>query len=465
MRDLDDKFNLLMVDDESSVLSSLKRVLFEDDYQIHTAGDGEKALELLKKIKIDAALVDLKMPGMDGLTLMQKIHKDYPQIMVIMLTGHGSIQEAVKAVKLGASDFIEKPYSPEALRARLAQLHQIWQLREENRRLRSEVEFQFGFDQLVGNSTAMLKLKQMIAQVGPNTAPVLIQGETGTGKELVARAIHHHSVRVMNNFVPVDCAAISETVIESELFGHVRGAFTGAHMSTLGLVRSADKGTLFLDEVGELSPAIQSKLLRTIQESEVRPVGSNKAYPMDIRLLAATNRNLADEIFSNNFREDLYYRLSVVEIQVPPLRDRKEDITLLAKFFLKRFSSDLTPAAEIARETFSWLENYDWPGNIRELENVIRRAIALGRSKVIAPEDLPANIFTPPGHGSEPSDLPSDDTMAAYEKSAIFNALKKSGYNRRVAAKILGIGEATLYRKIAKYGLSARAVTGQENAK
>jgi DNA-binding NtrC family response regulator len=459
----DHKFSLLMVDDEPSVLSSLKRVFFEDDFQIYTAGNGENALELLKKIKIDAALIDLKMPGMDGLSLMREMRKNYPQVSVIMLTGHGSIREAVKAVKLGAADFLEKPYTPEALRARMAQLHQIWNLKEENRRLRDKVEFKFGFDQLIGNSTAMLKLKQLIVQVGPNNAPILIQGETGTGKELVARAIHQHSARSKSNFVPVDCAAISETVIESELFGHVKGAFTGAHTSTPGLVRSADAGTLLLDEVGELSPAIQSKMLRTLQESEVRPVGSNKAYPVDIRLLAATNRDLEVEVGRNNFREDLYYRLSVVVIEVPPLRERKEDIPLLTKFFLKRFATDLTPAKDIDRETLLCLENYDWPGNIRELENIIRRAIALGRSEVITPEDLPAKIYTLPGPGPEPIDIPDDGSMASYEKSAIFNALKKSGNNRRIAAQILGIGEATLYRKISKYGLVVRIAPGQEN--
>jgi DNA-binding NtrC family response regulator len=451
----EDKFRLLLVDDEPSVLSSLKRIFFKDEYQIHTAGNGAQALELLAEIKMDAALIDLKMPGMDGLTLMKEMRKDFPQVMVIILTGHGSIQEAVDAVKLGAVDFLEKPYEPEALRNRIAQLHQIWNLREENRQLRSRIEFQFGFDRLVGNSTAMLKLKELIAQIGPNDAPVLIQGETGTGKELVARAIHHHSPRATGNFVPVDCAAISETVIESELFGHVKGAFTGAHMSTLGLVRSADGGTLFLDEVGELSPAIQSKLLRTVQESEVRPVGSNKAYPVDIRILAATNRDLAREVAGNNFREDLYYRLNVVVIEVPPLRERKDDIALLAKYFLKRFATDLTPTRDIARKTYFFLENHSWPGNIRELENVIRRAIALGRSEMISPEDLPPNIFAPSGKVALDNDLPADDNLEAYEKAAIQNALAKSGNNRRKAAEMLGIGEATLYRKITKYSLKS----------
>ncbi|MDY6953566.1 MAG: sigma-54 dependent transcriptional regulator, partial [Thermodesulfobacteriota bacterium] len=283
---------------------------------------------------------------------------------------------------------------------------------------------------------------------------VLIQGETGTGKELVAKAIHYHSLRSEKSFVPVDCAAISETVIESELFGHLKGAFTGAHISTLGLVRSADKGTLFLDEVGELSPAIQAKLLRTIQEREVRPVGSSKSYPVDVRILAATNRDLTEEITLGNFREDLFYRLNVVALNVVPLRDRREDIPLLANYFVKRFATDFSPVEAISKEALMCLENHRWPGNIRELENVLRRAVALGKEQTIMPEDLPPNIYLPPEEPARGVMPLSEDSLAAFEKAAIQNALSKSGQNRKRAADILGIGEATLYRKIKKYGLS-----------
>jgi DNA-binding NtrC family response regulator len=447
------KFTLLAVDDESSVLSSLKRFFFDDDYQIHTAGSGEEALELLKKVSVDAALIDLKMPGMDGLTLLREMRKANYQIMTIMLTGHGSIKEAVKAIKLGAVDFIEKPYSPEGLHARVAQLHQIWELKEENRKLRSRIESRFDFDPLVGNSKVMLNLKRLIAQVGPDDAPVLIQGETGTGKELVARAIHHHSRRRHNDFVPVDCAAISETVIESELFGHVKGAYTGAHIPTLGLVRSADKGTLFLDEVGELSSAIQAKLLRTIQEMEVRPVGSSTSHKVDIRIISATNRDLVAEVAQTNFREDLFYRLNVVVLQVPPLRDRMDDVALLAKFFVKNFVTDFSTVKDISKEALIRLQNNRWPGNIRELENVIRRAIALGTQEFIQPEDLPPSIVSSPGKVTPDKALPAEDSLEAYEKAAIQNALAKSRNSRRKAAKILNISEATLYRKISKFGL------------
>jgi DNA-binding NtrC family response regulator len=447
------KFTVLVVDDESSVRSSITRLFLDNDYQIQTAGSGEEALELLKKFRVDAALIDLKMPGMDGLTLLREMRKANYPIMAIMLTGHGSIKEAVAAIKLGAVDFIEKPYSPEGLHARVAQLHQIWELKEENRALRSRIESRFDFDRLVGNSKVMLNLKRLIAQVSPDDAPVLIQGETGTGKELVARAIHHHSRRSHHNFVPVDCAAISETVIESELFGHVKGAFTGAHISTLGLVRSADQGTLFLDEVGELSPAIQVKLLRTIQESEVRPVGSSSSSKVDIRIISATNRDLAAEVANANFREDLFYRLNVLVLNVPSLRDRMDDVVLLAKYFVKNFATDFSTVEDISNDALMYLQNYNWPGNIRELENVIRRAIALGRDAFIQPEDLPAGIFTPPGKTTPEKGLPADDSLEAYEKAAIQNALAKCNDSRRKAAEILGIGEATLYRKITKYGL------------
>ncbi|MBW2120550.1 MAG: sigma-54-dependent Fis family transcriptional regulator, partial [Deltaproteobacteria bacterium] len=259
-------FSLLLVDDEPMVLSLLRDIFVDEGYHIHTARNGEEALAIQRRTRIHAALIDFKMPGMDGLTLLQEMKEHDSDLMVIMLTGHGGVREAVKAIKLGALDFLEKPFSPEGLRARIGQLRHIWELSEENRRLRARAIFRFGFDSLVGNSKALLKVKETIGRVGPMDTTVLIQGETGTGKELVARAIHFHSSRSKKNFVAVDCAAISQTVMESELFGHVKGAFTGAHVSNPGLFRSAHKGTLFLDEVSELSPAVQAKLLRTIQE-------------------------------------------------------------------------------------------------------------------------------------------------------------------------------------------------------
>lgn len=442
-----------MVDDDPSVLSSLKRVFRKENYLLYTASGGHDALRLLQTTRIDAALLDLKMPGMDGLTLLKTIRKEYPTVMAVILTGEGDVKKAVQAIKLGAHDFLEKPFSNEKISARIAQLYRIWELQEENRNLKAKIEFQFGFDRLIGNSTAILKLKRLIAQLGPSDTSVLIQGETGTGKELVARAIHHHSPRARNNFVPVDCAAISETVIESELFGHVKGAFTGAYASSLGLIRSADKGTLFLDEVGELSIKIQVKLLRTIQEREVRPVGGNEPYQVDVRIVAATNRDLAEEVAKGQFREDLFYRLNVVTLSVPTLQERKEDISLMAKYFVKKLATDLSPVEDISKEALLLLESYHWPGNVRELENVIHRAMALATGNTIMPQDLPQTLVQLSGQTPQSIDLPSDDSLAAYEKAAIQNALSKSKNNRKKAAQTLGIGEATLYRKMNKYQL------------
>lgn len=448
------QFSLLLVDDEPAVLSTLKRVFFEDDYKIFTAISGEEALSMIQETKINAALIDLKMPGMDGLTLLKKVKELYPDIMVIMLTGHGGIQDAVEAIKLGATDFLEKPFSSEGLRARISQLHQIWKLKEENRNLKRQTEFQFGFDRLVGNSTPILRLKQMVLQAGSADVPVLIQGETGTGKELVAKAIHHHSPRSESSFVPVDCAAISENVMESELFGHVKGAFTGAHVSTLGLIRSADRGSLFLDEIGELSPAIQAKLLRTIQEKEVRPVGSSQTHVVDVRIIAATNQDLSQEVSRGTFREDLLYRLNVLTLDVPPLRERKKDIPLLARHFIKRFGTEFSPVKGISEEALVSLDNYSWPGNVRELENVIRRAMALGKVEIILPENLPDSIYVHPDKPGETVGPNHIESLETLERRAIRNALLRSQDNRKRAAEMLGIGEATLYRKIKKYRLT-----------
>jgi transcriptional regulator with PAS, ATPase and Fis domain len=299
----------------------------------------------------------------------------------------------------------------------------------------------------------MQKLKKMIVQVAGSEVSILIQGETGTGKELVAFAIHQNSPRGPHAFQPVDCGAMSETVMDSELFGHVKGAFTGAHASTMGLIRSADKGTLFLDEVGELSLPMQAKLLRTIQEKEVRPVGDTKSYPVDVRVLAATNRNLEEEVGQGHFREDLFFRLNVITLAVPPLRERIEDIPLLASYFISRCKTQDSPIDGIAKPAMSLLMRYNWPGNVRELENVIQRAVAMGHGSMILTEDLPASLNpVPPPQPNHLAD-PSDDSMAAFERAAILNALAKSGGNRKRAAEILAIGEATLYRKIKKYRL------------
>jgi len=449
------RFGLLLVDDEPNIISALKRLFHNAPYDLHCAGSGAAALEVLQQTPVDLALIDLKMPGMDGMTLLKEICSNWPSVRVLILTGHGGVQEAVAAIKMGAVDFLQKPFENEALAARIKQQHELWVLEQENHRLREQVEFNFTFDQLVGHSSAILSLKKMILQIAGADASVLIQGETGTGKELVARAVHHHSPRAKQPFVPVDCAALNETVLGSELFGHVKGAFTGAHESTAGLIRSAHRGTLFLDEVGELPLTMQVKLLRTIQEKEVRPVGASHSQPVDVHILAATNRDLGTEVTQGRFRQDLYYRLNVVVLQAPPLRERIEDIPLLAQHFLSQLSTALGNGSALSKEALAFLTAYEWPGNVRELENVIRRAVAIGQDQSIQPSHLPDNIFPAdliPRSGEQKI---NGDTLEAYELEAIRKALTKCQGHRKNASRMLGIGEATLYRKIAKYQLEA----------
>ncbi len=444
-------FALLLVDDEPNVLSSLKRIFRKSPYQVETAANGLEALEVLGRQPVDAAMVDLMMPGMSGMELLERMRKQYPTVRVVILTGIGGVKEAVTAIQMGAVDFLQKPYEVETIEACIHQIFHIWRLEEENRRLRNRVQFQFGYDQLIGNSETMLRLKKMILQIAASDASVLIQGETGTGKELVAKAIHFHSARAGSPFIPVDCASISDSVMGSELFGHVKGAFTGAHESTKGLFRSADKGTLFLDEVGELPLSMQVKLLRSIQEKEVRPVGSSQTYPVDVRILAATNRNLEEEVSRGRFRQDLYYRLNVVVLGVPALNARLEDLPLLARYFMQQFLTPASSVRQISAETLACLNGYDWPGNVRELENVMRRAVAMGQGEKIMPCDLPDHFN---GHCRHEENLPdgSDShSLAAYELAAIRNALLRCEGHRKRAARMLGIGEATLYRKLNKY--------------
>lgn len=446
-----DAFALLLVDDDPQTLSALKRLFHKDGYRLVTAGSGPEALALMESAPADAALIDYQMPGMDGLELLKRLLQVDPLMQVIMLTGQGKIETAVTAMKDGAADFLEKPFQPEALRARMGQLVQIWRLRSENRRLKNRSDPPSGFHQLIGKAQAMQAVKQTITRAALTDATTLIYGETGTGKELVARAIHHQSPRSTQSFVPVDCGAISASLVESELFGHVKGAFTGAHQSAMGLIRAASGGTLFLDEIGELPLNAQAKFLRTLQEKAVRPVGSDHTVAVDIRIVGATHRDLAGEVQAGRFREDLYYRLSVVPIALPPLRARADDIPLLAEHFAAKFSAGFTSPKPIHDDAMACLLAYHWPGNVRELENVIRRALVLGRDGAIMPGDLPEAITGNPG--DQAGSLPSSpgDSFAAYEQAAVVNALRKSSGNRKAAARLLGIGEATLYRKLKAY--------------
>ena len=450
--DLNNSFTILIVDDEQNVQKSLERLFEPTDYQLFFAGNGDEALEMLGQQSIDLVLLDLKMPGMDGTTVLQEAMVRWPELKMIIFTGHGGVREAVSSIKFGAIDFFEKSAPPEMLSRKIDQLYTLWQLENENKGLREQLKMHFTFDKLLGESSAMLKIKDMIVRISPTDTSVLIQGESGTGKELVAKSIHHHSQRKSGVFIPVDCASLNETVIESELFGHNKGAFTGAEQTTLGLIRAADKGTLFLDEIGELPLQMQAKLLRTIQEREVRPVGSTKRYHVDIRIVAASNRDLKRAAEEGSFRQDLYYRLSPVTVTLPPLRERVEDIPLLCRHFLqKAVTEEGFSIKNIADSSFKVLKQHRWNGNIRELENVLKGAMSFSQAETLFPTDLLLNIDRCPK--SNKVNTREQNSSDEYEKEIIHQALQQTSGSRREAAIILNISEATLYRRIKKYNL------------
>ena len=443
-------FTILVVDDEISTLNSLKRLFRKTGYRILLAEDGRKGLELLESTQVDLMLLDLKMPGMDGFEVLERALECRPALKIIIQTGHGGVQEAVKAVQKGALDFLVKGEALDVLNNRIRQVYEHWQLEQENLALRRKDAEQFEFDRLIGESPPMVQLKKLITRVAPTDSTVLIQGESGTGKELIAQALHHHSERRDKPFVAIDCASISESVLESELFGHERGAFTGADAPFQGVIRSADKGTLFLDEIGEISTSVQAKLLRAIQERSIRPVGSTRFYKVDVRIIAATNKILLNEVANAAFRQDLYYRLSTVTLTAPPLRKRENDIFLLTEYFLEQCSASLGRRVQISDEVHELFARYEWPGNIRELDNVLRGAAVFSDGGVIEATDLPQAI-----RSSKPLVEPATEpvTLEAMEKEAIRKALALSKNNRKEARKILAISEATLYRKIKKYNL------------
>lgn len=443
-------FTILVVDDEISILNSLKRLFRKTGYRILLAEDGRKGLELLESTQVDLMLLDLKMPGMDGFEVLERALECRPALKIIIQTGHGGVQEAVKAVQKGALDFLVKGEALDVLNNRIRQVYEHWQLEQENLALRRKDAEQFEFDRLIGESPPMVQLKKLITRVAPTDSTVLIQGESGTGKELIAQALHHHSERRDKPFVAIDCASISESVLESELFGHERGAFTGADAPFQGVIRSADKGTLFLDEIGEISTSVQAKLLRAIQERSIRPVGSTRFYKVDVRIIAATNKILLNEVANAAFRQDLYYRLSTVTLTAPPLRKRENDIFLLTEYFLEQCSASLGRRVQISDEVHELFARYEWPGNIRELDNVLRGAAVFFDGGVIEATDLPQAI-----RSSKPLVEPATEpvTLEAMEKEAIRKALALSKNNRKEARKILAISEATLYRKIKKYNL------------
>ena len=444
---------VLIVDDENATRDLCRDIANESGLRTRTASTTEQALDILEQYPVDVILTDLRVPEIGGLELLKRVRQTHPRVPVIVLTQYGTIESAVEATRIGAADYVTKPFHIPELRTKLDRVVHSLELDEENRVLREQLRTRPGFAGLIGLSPKMQRVYKLIEKVSQHNYPVLILGESGTGKELVARSIHFAGTRSSRPFAPVDCSSFVPTLIESELFGYVRGAFTGANQTKRGLMEAAGNGTLFLDEIGDLPVDLQAKLLRAIQEKEIRPVGSTDRISISVRVIAATNRDLETAVREGRFRQDLYFRLNVVQIKLPPLRERKGDIPLLVNSFLEKFSDTDGPIRTVAEDMMTKLMAWDWPGNVRELENVIERAVALGTSSLLHVGDLPSNLQ----YGANEK-LPQNDVLLPLEeleRRAIKRALRESGGDKLAAARLLGIGKTTLYRKLKQYEAEA----------
>jgi DNA-binding NtrC family response regulator len=442
--------HILIVEDDDLMRELMTKILAGEHYHIFQASSGEEALKLLQEQTIDLVLTDLRLTGMNGLQLLTEVRTFDQEVVVIVMTAYASVETAVEAMRKGAYDYLTKPFINDEIRVMLRRALNQRHLSRENRHLKRELRERYRFENIVGHSEAMEKVYRLIEKMSGISSNVLIVGETGTGKELVARAIHYNSERSDRPFVAVNCGALTESLLESELFGHLKGAFTGAIANQEGFFRKADKGTLFLDEISEVSHGLQVKLLRAIQEREVIPVGSREPLRFDVRLIAATNRLLEDEVKKGTFREDLFYRINVITIPLPPLRDRKEDVPLLVNHFLQKYAQRLgKPSVKILREAMQALVNYDWPGNVRELENMIERAVALCEEDLIERTDLPDKLTQVKIAIRDLDEY--EMTLDALEEKHIKKVLQKVNGDKVKASQILGINLSTLYRKLARY--------------
>ncbi len=443
---------ILIVDDEKSTREGLARAL-RKHYAVHLAEDGPRALDILARHEIDVVLSDLRMPGMDGITLIQRILARTPQPVCLLLTAYGSIETAVEAMKRGATDYLTKPVNLDELDLRLKNALSARDMEQENRQLHEQLDSKYGMENIIGQSAAIHEMFDTIRQVASSRANVLIQGETGTGKELVAQAIHRLSPRSKGPLISVHCAALPPTLLESELFGHEKGAFTGATERRPGRFELANGGSLFLDEIGDIDAAIQVKILRVLEQRTFERVGGRETLEVDVRLMAATNKDLKLLVEEGTFREDLFYRLDVVTISLPPLRERTEDIPLLVQKFLDEFTRENNKQIEgLTPDCMSALLAYDWPGNIRELRNAMERMVVLARQSRLTVRDLPAHLRKGADEPRSPVVIP-DMSLNDAERAMIIKALEKHGGNRTQAAKQLGISRRTLHRKLNEYGL------------
>jgi two-component system, NtrC family, response regulator len=455
---------ILVVDDEKNYLLVLSAVLEDEGYEVLTAQGGHEALEIQKSSDLDLILTDMKMPAMDGIELLENVKALDPDLPVIMMTAHGTIDKAVEAMQKGAYSYILKPFDNERLTIYVKKAVALFQVVKENRRLRETVESQYRFGNIIGKSKPIRDVFETIRKVAPSNATVLIEGESGTGKEMVAKSIHFNSPRRNKPFIAVNCSALAENLLESELFGHEKGAFTGAVARKKGRFELADTGTLFLDEIGELSQNLQVKLLRVLQEKTFELVGGTRSITADIRVIAATNKNLREEMISGRFREDLFYRLNVVRIVLPPLKQRREDIRMLVNHFIEKYASERkvdVPVKGVDQEVDRLFFDYSWPGNVRELENLIERVMILCPNDTIQVSDLPTDFRDNVHNALHLEGIPSDatlyDTLATIEKAMIERALKMTDNVQAHAAALLGIGKSGLNQKIKKYNLDVGA--------
>jgi len=448
--------NILVAEDELLPRKNICRVLEEEGlYQIHEAADGTAAIEAVDKNDLDLVLLDLKMPGADGMTVLQHVRQASPQTLVLIMTAYASLETSVEALRLGAQDYIFKPIVLDGVVKKVRTLMENKRLAWEIQTLRRQINHEFEGTELIGNSPANAEILQVIEKVAPTNSTVLISGESGVGKEVVARTIHNQSTRRDKVFLAVNCSAIPETLLESQLFGHIKGAFTGASNYQEGLFQRANGGTIFLDEIGEMPLMLQPKILRAIEERAVTPIGANKPIQVDVRIIAATNRELKQEVDEGKFRGDLYYRLNVIHLEIPPLRERREDIPLLVEHFIRRQNSDLKKNYQgVESSALKVLMSLPWKGNIRDLNNVLERAMILGNGEWITVKDLPrwevpeVDVSRSVGH-----DLRR--TVRAYEKSHIENVLKETHGDRTQTAELLGLSRSSLYRKIEALGIQS----------
>ena len=444
---------ILIVEDEDKLRRVVQLHLEAAGYEVDHAPTAEQALP--RAAVADLVLTDLRLPGMDGLAFLKELHERNPHSAVIVMTAHGSIEAAVEAMKQGAADFLQKPFSLDHLSTLIQKVLSVQSLRAENLRLKQELDSRYQFDNIVGRSAAMRDIFQTVARVAPTRATVLLAGESGVGKDMIARALHQHSPRKNFPFVKINCTALPENLMESELFGFEKGAFTGANTSKPGKFEQADKGTVFLDEIGDVPSHIQVKLLRILQEREFERLGSNVTRSVDVRIVAATNVNLRAALEQGRFREDLYYRLNVVPINIPPLRERKEDIPFLVLHFLKQLTKELgSPVKDISPSAMDRLLEYEWPGNVRELENTLERSIVLASGEVLEPADIRIeSARAPTASSSQSLLLPEGTTLEQWEQMMIREALRRSNGNKSQAARILGLTRNALRYRLSQMGM------------